>query len=359
MGGEQSMTIQEILENAVAKGASDVFIIAGLPLTYKINGRQLRSETPPLMPADTAKLVGDIYAMCGRNPERTAREDADDDFSFSLSRLGRFRANVLHQRGSLAAVIRVIQFELPNPTAMHIPDAVMAATRFLKGLVLVTGSAGSGKSTTLACMIDAINTTREAHIITLEDPIEYVHRHNGCIVTQREINSDTPSYISALRSALRESPDVILLGEMRDYETIEVAMTAAETGQLLFSTLHTIGAANTVDRIVDVFPAGQQNQIRLQLSMVLQAVISQQLVPALDGTLVPVFEIMYTNAAIRNLIRESKSHQIDSAIQAGAEAGMRTMDASLLALAQNKTISPETALNYSVHYEAMEKRLRA
>ena len=223
----------------------------------------------------------------------------------------------------------------------------------------MTGSAGSGKSTTLACLINAINQTREGHIITMEDPIEYIHRHDRCIVTQREISTDSPSYVSALRSALRESPDVILLGEMRDYETIEVAMTAAETGQLLFSTLHTTGAANTVDRIIDVFPAGQQAQVRMQLSMVLQAVISQQLVPTLDGKQTPVFEIMYTNPAIKNLVREAKTHQIDSAIQAGAAQGMCTMDASLLRLVTEKRVSKETALTHCMHYEAMEKRLSA
>ncbi len=291
------MDVRETLRQAVEMGASDIFIIAGLPLTYKVDGRQRRMEAR-LMPADTAAVISDIYTLCGRSRSRIEREDMDDDFSFSMPDLGRFRANVLHQRGSLAAVIRVIRFGLPEPEKLNIPPEVLASARLMKGLVLVTGSAGSGKSTTLACLINAINQTREGHIITMEDPIEYIHRHDRCIVTQREISTDSPSYVSALRSALRESPDVILLGEMRDYETIEVAMTAAETGQLLFSTLHTTGAANTVDRIIDVFPAGQQAQVRMQLSMVLQAVISQQLVPTLDGKQTPAFEIMYTNPAV-------------------------------------------------------------
>lgn len=248
------MDVRETLRQAVEMGASDIFIIAGLPLTYKVDGRQRRMEAR-LMPADTAAVISDIYTLCGRSRSRIEREDMDDDFSFSIPDLGRFRANVLHQRGSLAAVIRVIRFGLPEPEKLNIPPEVLASARLMKGLVLVTGSAGSGKSTTLACLINAINQTREGHIITMEDPIEYIHRHDRCIVTQREISTDSPSYVSALRSALRESPDVILLGEMRDYETIEVAMTAAETGQLLFSTLHTTGAANTVDRIIDVFPA--------------------------------------------------------------------------------------------------------
>ena len=352
------MDVRETLRQAVEMGASDIFIIAGLPLTYKVDGRQRRMEAR-LMPADTAAVISDIYTLCGRSRSRIEREDMDDDFSFSIPDLGRFRANVLHQRGSLAAVIRVIRFGLPEPEKLNIPPEVLASARLMKGLVLVTGSAGSGKSTTLACLINTINQTREGHIITMEDPIEYIHLHVRCIVTQREISTDSPSYVSALRSALRESPDVILLGEMRDYETIEVAMTAAETGQLLFSTLHTTGAANTVDRIIDVFPAGQQAQVRMQLSMVLQAVISQQLVPTLDGKQTPAFEIMYTNPAIKNLIREAKTHQIDSAIQAGAAQGMCTMDASLLRLVTEKRVSKETALTHCMHYEAMEKRLSA
>lgn len=352
------MDISQILHHAITLNASDIFIIAGLPLTYKINGRQLR-EGEPLHPDDTHALISAIYKLCGRNPDRFAPEDSDDDFSFAIQNLGRFRANVLHQRGTLAVVLRVIQFGLPDPNALGIPPQVMAACKKMKGLILVTGPAGNGKSTTLACMIDEINRTREGHIITMEDPIEHIHRHNKCIVTQREIGSDTPTYVGALRSALRESPDVILLGEMRDYETIEVAMTAAETGQLLFSTLHTTGAANTVDRIIDVFPAAQQQQVRIQLSMVLQAVISQQLVPTTDGKQTVAFEIMYTNAAIKNLIREAKTHQIDTAIQSGAAEGMRTMDQSLLQLYQQGRITKETALTYSIHYEAMEKRLAA
>ena len=352
------MEMETVLHRAIEVRASDIFIIAGLPLTYKINGRQLR-EGEMLTPADTAHLVEGIYALCGRSMSRCAAEDADDDFSFAIPHLGRFRANVLHQRGSLAVVLRVIQFGLPDPQALGIPSQVMDAAKKLKGLVLVTGPAGSGKSTTLACLIDSINRSREAHIITMEDPIEYIHRHQKCIVTQREIGSDSPSYVRALRSALRESPDVILLGEMRDHETIEVAMTAAETGQLLFSTLHTTGAASTVDRIVDSFPASQQHQVRIQLSMVLQAVISQQLVPTVDGGQTVAFEVMYTNPAIRTMIREAKSHQLDAAIQAGAAEGMCTMDTSLLRLYQQGRITRDTALTHSIYYETMEKRLAA
>lgn len=353
------MEIRNILQEAVENDTSDIFIIAGLPLTYKIHGKQLRvEEEGRLLPDKTEDLIRQLYDLAKRDIGRISQETADDDFSLALGGVGRFRANIFHQRNSLAAVIRVIRFGIPDYKQMGIPEEVMRLKRLHQGIVLVTGQAGSGKSTTLACLIDAINQSRSGHILTLEDPIEYVHRHSKCIVSQREIFSDCTSYLSALRSALRESPDVILLGEMRDYETIDVAMKAAETGQLLFSTLHTTGAANTVDRIIDTFPAAQQAQIRLQLSMVLQAVISQQLVPDVNGKLIPVFEIMLMNTAIRNLIRESKTHQIDAAIQAGASEGMRTMDQSLLRLYAEKKISQDTLLTYCLNYEAVSRRLK-
>ena len=352
------MEIRQMLKQALDCGASDIFIVAGLPLTYKVNGRQQRVGER-LMPGDTEAIIRGIYELSGRAAAALQHADADDDFSFAIPQMGRFRANVLHQRGTLAAVLRVIRFGLPDPAALGIPPQVMEIARERKGLVLVTGPAGNGKSTTLACLINAINHEREGHIITMEDPIEYIHRHDRCIVTQREIGSDAPSYVGALRSALRESPDVILLGEMRDLETTEVAMTAAETGQLLFSTLHTTGAANTIDRIVDVFPAGQQGQVRIQLSMVLQAVVSQQLVPTTDGGQTAAFEVMRTNAAIKNLIREAKTHQIDAAIQAGAAEGMCTMDDSLCRLYAAGRITKETVLTYCLRYETTRRKLDA
>ena len=280
-----------------------------------------------------------------------------EDFSFAIAGVGRFRANVFRQRGSMSAIIRVIPFGLPDPTEYHIPEEVLALSRLTKGLVLVTGPAGSGKTTTLTCIIDRLNHERTGHIITMEDPIEYVHHHESCIVTQREIPTDIATYAEALRSALRQSPDIILLGEMRDPETVATAMTAAEMAQLLFSTLHTTSAASTVDRIVDTFPASQQFQIRIQLSLVLQAVVCQQLVPTADGKVVPVFEIMRSNPAIRNLIRENKTHQIDSVIAAGGKEGMRTMDQSLFNLAKEGRITPETAVHFSIHEEALRQRL--
>ncbi|MEG1870333.1 MAG: PilT/PilU family type 4a pilus ATPase, partial [Oscillospiraceae bacterium] len=266
----------------------------------------------------TAEFIKEIYLLADNRNMHHILDEGDDDFSFAVKGVSRFRVSAYRQRGSLAAVIRIVTFELPNPSDLGIPDTVMELSKRSKGLVLVTGAAGSGKSTTLACIIDKINHTKNDHIITLEDPLEYLHRHGTSIVSQREISTDTESYVKALRAALRQSPDVILLGEMRDYETISVAMTAAETGHLIISTLHTIGVANTIDRIIDAFPSSQQRQIAIQLSMILQAVVSQQLIPTKNGGIVPAFEIMLMNNAIRNMIRESKVHQIDSVIYSSA-----------------------------------------
>lgn len=352
------MNIEEILRYAIEHGASDIFVVAGLPLTFKIQGVQHRQEADGrLTPEQTEEFARVFYTLAKREPKCITGVETDDDFSVSLSGIGRFRVNLFRQRGSIAAVVRVIRFGLPTAEEMQIPPEVMRVAKLRKGIVLVTGQAGSGKSTTLACIINQINHTRAGHILTLEDPVEFIHRHDQCIVSQREIHIDCPSYVTALRSALRESPDVILLGEMRDKETMEVAMTAAETGQLLFSSLHTIGAANTIDRIIDAFPSNQQAQIRLQLSMVLQSVISQQLVPDINGQNIPVFEIMHMNLAIRNMIRESKTHQLDSAIASGSAQGMRTMDMSLMKLYNEKRITKETVLNYCTNLDAMQKRL--
>ena len=274
-----------------------------------------------------------------------------------MAELARFRVNAYRQRGSMAAVVRVVSFEIPNWKSLGIPEQVMNLAAVDHGMVLVTGTAGSGKSTTQACVIDRINRTRECHIITLEDPIEYLHRDRKSIVSQREISIDTEDYPSALRACLRQAPDVILLGEMRDQATIHTAMTAAETGHLLIATLHTKGTVNTIDRIVDTFPSGQQDQIRVQLSMVLHTVVSQQLLPGTRGELVPAFEIMQMNSAIRSLIRDSKTHQIDNAIAAGGGEGMVTMDQSILALCKAGAITPETALSYADNPEQLRRRL--
>ncbi len=349
------MKISQIFADAVNRQASDIFIIAGVPMSFKING-EIRPQGNVLIPPDTAELIQNIYSLAGRNMD-TFNETGDDDFSFSIRDVGRFRVNAYKQRGSLAAVMRVVMFDLPDSRKLGIPKEVINLYQKTKGLVLVTGPSGSGKSTTLACIIDKINKTRNSHIITLEDPIEYIHRHDKSIVSQREIELDTNSYSKGLRAALRESPDVILLGEMRDFETISIAMSAAETGQLVFSTLHTLGAANTIDRIIDVFPPAQQQQVRVQLSMVLQAVISQQLIPSVKGELVPVFEVMFVNSAIRNMIRESKAHQIDSVVYSSADEGMRNMDAQILKLYQDGIITADTARFYSVNYDVVSKKI--
>ena len=352
------MEFRQLLKQMVDINASDIFIIAGLPFSYELAGRQIRLDTPVLAPKDTEEFVRALYLESNRNIEYfTENKNRDDDFSFALPGIGRFRANVFRQRGSYSAVIRIIPFGLPDPEAFGIPEKVLQLSRFQKGLVLITGPAGSGKSTTLACIVNRLNQERSGHIITMEDPIEYIHKHQSCIVTQREVPTDIATYNEALRSAMREKPDVILLGEMRDHVTIETAMTAAETAQLVFSTLHTTGAAGSVDRIIDAFPASQQRQIRMQLSLVIQAIVSQQLIPTIDGREVPAFEIMIANTAIRNLIREEKTHQIDSAIAAGVAEGMRTMDQSLFELCKKGKISRDMALQYSIHQEALKKRL--
>jgi len=351
------MGIIEILRRATEEDASDIFLVAGLPVTYKCNGRQQRSQGDTLKPDAIRAIVEEIYGVGGRDKANLER-GADDDFSIAISQLGRFRVNVFRQRGSLAAVIRVIKFGLPDPAKLGIPENVLSLADNKKGLVLITGSAGTGKSTTLACMIDRINRSRDCHIITMEDPIEYIHRHDRAIVTQREISIDTPGYLDSLRSALRESPDVILLGEMRDYDTISAALTAAETGVLLLSTLHTSGAANTINRILDVFPANQQQQVKIQLAQILKGIVCQQLVPCADGGQIPVFEVMRSTVAVQNMIRENKLHQLESVMQAGAADGMCTMDGSLLALYREGRITKDTALLCCVNYENMVKRLQ-
>lgn len=351
------MKLDQLLKEMIDVRASDVYITAGLPLAYDIGGKQIRIDMDPFKPEDTEKFVRAIYSIAGRDFEEFANSNNhDDDFSFAIPGIGRFRANIFRQRGSMSAVIRVIPFGLPNPEDYHIPEEVLSLADFQKGLVLVTGPAGAGKSTTLATIIDKLNHSRQGHIITMEDPIEYIHRHGSCIVTQREIPTDIATYAEALRSAMREAPDVILLGEMRDHETINTAVTAAEMAQLIYSTLHTTSASSTIDRIIDAFPPTQQRQIRLQLSMVLQAVVSQQLVPTVDGGAVPAFEIMYATPAIRNLIREEKTHQIDSFIASGGSMGMRTMDQSLFDLVKSGQVTKATALQYAIHPEALEKR---
>ena len=350
------MNAKELLQTATLAQASDIFIIAGRPLSYKVNGA-LCTEGERLMPADTEQLIREIFELASGRSIEPFLNSGDDDFSFAVPGLSRFRVSTYKQRGSLAAVIRIISFDLPDPVLLGIPQTVLNLADMTKGLILVTGPAGSGKSTTLACLVDRINSTRQDHIITLEDPLEFLHRHKMSIVSQREIATDTFNYLTALRAALRQSPDVILLGEMRDHETIQTAMTAAETGHLVLSSLHTIGAANTISRIIDVFEPSQQHQIAVQLSMVLKAVVSQQLVPTVHQTMVPAFEIMVMTPAVSNMIRDNKIHQIEGIIYTSAKDDMLSMDNSLLQLYRSGQITAETALQYATNPDILKKKL--
>ncbi|MCL1819817.1 MAG: PilT/PilU family type 4a pilus ATPase [Oscillospiraceae bacterium] len=348
--------VYDWLTLAVEKKASDIFIGAGRRVCFKIDGVIVPQSENITTPSEADEYVSGLYELA-RRPINHYKDSGDDDFPVSIRDLARFRVCAYRQRGTMAAIIRVVLFGIPDYKDLNIPEEVMKTASQNHGLVLVTGSAGSGKTTTLACIIDAINKDRNCHIITLEDPIEYLHRDIKSLVSQREISTDTDSYISALRACLRQAPDIILLGEMRDHETIKTAMTAAETGHLVISTLHTVGAVNTIDRIIDVFPSGQQQQIRVQLSMLLHSVVSQQLLPNVKGGLSLVFEIMHLNSAIRNLIRESKTHQIDAVIQTSANEGMVSMDACILKLYKEGMITADVALSHASNADVMTRQI--
>lgn len=349
-------TLLDLLKQAVLDGASDVFLVPGAPVSYKLDGELIPMQQQRFSPALAKEYIEEIYTLAERKMDGFL-STGDDDFSFSVSGLARFRVNVYRQRGSFAAVIRVVVFTIPDWKELGIPEQVMAVAEQTSGMVLVTGTAGCGKSTTLACVVDRINRNRACHIVTLEDPIEYLHRNQKSIVSQREIAVDTRDYLSALRACLRQAPDVIQLGEMRDLETIRTAMTAAETGHLLLATLHTRGAVNTIDRIIDTFPADQQQQIRIQLSAVLCIVVSQQLLPDVDGGQIPAFEILQMTGAVRTMIRDSKNHLIPGAIAAGAAEGMLSMDQSILELYRAGRITRQTALSYADNPEQMLRRI--
>ncbi|MBI9011990.1 MAG: type IV pilus twitching motility protein PilT [Clostridiales bacterium] len=341
------MSIVELLKLAHRNKASDVHITVGVPPVFRINGKLVHIDNiDNLMPDDTQKIAFDLLS---EKQQKVLAEKGEIDFSYAISGIGRFRVNVYSQRGSYSVAIRPIPLEIPSHKELGLPDILLELSERQRGLILVTGPTGSGKSTTLATMIDHINENRRCHVLTLEDPIEYLHRHKSSIINQREIGYDTESYATALRAALRQDPDVILIGEMRDLETISVAVTAAETGHLVLATLHTIGAVSTVDRVIDVFPSEQQQQIRVQLGSVLQGVVSQQLVRRADGSgRIGAFEIMLCNQAVKNLIREGKSHQLMSSIQTGRKIGMMSMDTSLVELYKQGFITMDEALAHSV-----------
>ncbi|WP_195958793.1 type IV pilus twitching motility protein PilT [Clostridium saudiense] len=344
--------LQELLRKTIEMKASDLHLTVGLPPTIRCNGKLIHLGDKKLLPNDVEEFSKEIL----QEKYEEYLSIGEFDTSYSAQGIGRFRVNVFKQRNSDAIAIRVIALKIPTLDELKHPAVLKDIVTKKRGLVLVTGPTGSGKSTTLAAMINEINNTRQAHIITLEDPIEYLHKHNNCIVNQREIGKDSKSYGNALKAILREDPDVILVGEMRDLETISIAITAAETGHLVFSTLHTIGAAKTIDRIIDVFPPHQQQQVKIQLSSVLQAVVSQQLLPNIEGnSRVAALEVMVSTPGIQNLIREGKTHQIESAVQTGNKYGMKTMDMAIAELYKKGVISMDTAMTYAVDRETLKR----
>ena len=349
------MTINELLLEAGQRRASDLHITVGISPKCRVNGELVDMGYNRLTAEDTEGLVMPMVPAWQKD---RLISNGEADFAYSIAGVGRYRVNIFKQRGSYASVIRLINTMIPSPQSLGLPTTVIDLTKKKRGLVLVTGPTGSGKSTTLASLIDIINEYSNRHIVTLEDPIEYIHNHKKSIINQREIGIDTHSFASALRVVLREDPDVILVGEMRDLETIEIAITAAETGHLVLSTLHTIGASSTIDRMIDVFPPHQQQQIRVQLSAVLEAVISQQLIPTKDGNgRVAAFEIMHATPAIRNLIREGKSHQLNSFIQTNKNLGMQTMDDAIYNLYFSGKINAEQAIAFAQDVASIERKL--
>ena len=349
------VTIEQIMGCAKDAGASDVHITVGISPKMRVNGKLMVMPFPVLLPADTKRICD---SMMNDKQKEHFEEKGEWDFSYSIPQMGRYRVNAFRQRGSVAMVLRIVGTIVPTPESLSLPPSVIDLYKMKRGLVLVTGPTGSGKSTTLASLVGKINMDLDAHIITLEDPIEYLHRHARSIVNQREIGIDATSYDLALRSALREDPDVILVGEMRDLETISTAITAAETGHLVLSTLHTIGAAATIERIIDVFPPHQQEQIRTQLANVLVSVVSQQLVPTVDKRgRVAAFEVMHATPAIRNLIRENKTHQIATSIQTSRRLGMITMDDALVELYMKGKIDRNEALNFAQDKNTMQTKI--
>ena len=349
------LVFNALIAQAVNLHASDIHFTVGIPPTVRIDGELHHLGDARCTPAEIEEMA---LSIMGEHHKETLKNNGEVDFAYSIPGEGRYRINVFRQRGTLAVAVRILNLNIPSPEELGLPKALVNMCQKKRGLVLVTGPTGAGKSTTLASLIDVINQTSKQHIITLEDPIEYLHRHNKSIVNQREMGSDSKNYANALRAALREDPDVLLVGEMRDLETISTAITAAETGHLVLSTLHTVGAANTIDRIVDVFPPYQQQQIRTQLADVLECVVSQQLIARAEGEgRVAAFEVMLANSAIRNHIREAKTYQIPTVMQTNRQMGMITMDDSLLELYQRGEISAVSALRCAQDPVALRKRV--
>lgn len=352
----QELRIEILLEEVVRKNASDLHIQVGLPPMIRVDGSLIPATGTDTLDEATVERL--IFAILDEDQKQVLLKDKEFDFSFAFGTMGRFRVNAFHERGNLAAALRLIPSDIRSITELGMPAVVQKFAEYPRGLVLVTGPTGSGKSTTLAAIIDKINTERSHHIITIEDPIEYTHKSKKSVIVQREIHYDTYSFSAALRSSLRQDPDVVLIGEMRDLETISAAITIAETGHLVFATLHTNSAAQSIDRMIDVFPPHQQPQIRAQLSNILMAICSQRLVPSIGGGRVVAAEVLLANSAVRNIIREGKSHQLDAVIQTGADQGMQTMDRTLANLVQAGTVTFEEARNYAVDLGEFERLIR-
>ncbi len=345
-----------MLDEVLKRDASDLHLQVGLPAMLRIDGALRKVENPVILKHEDITALVD--SLLDEQQKELLKRDLELDFSFAYGDLGRFRVNAFHEKGNLAAALRLIPTKIRTIEELGLPKVVSNFTEFPRGLVLVTGPTGSGKSTSQAAMIDKINTEKAVHIITIEDPIEYQHHAKQSIIVQREVHFDTRSFGAALRSALREDPDVVLIGEMRDLETIATAITVAETGHLVLATLHTNSAAQSIDRIIDVFPPHQQQQIRIQLSGVLQGIISQRLVPLVGGGRIAAAEVLVVNPAVRNIIREAKTHQIDAVIQTGAEEGMQSMDKTLVNLIHEGKISYEDAKGFAVNPEEFERLMQ-
>jgi twitching motility protein PilT len=352
----QELRIEILLEEVVRRRASDLHLQVGLPPTLRIDGSLVPLSGYNVL--DESSVEALIFAILDPDQQQILVKDKEFDFSFAFGTLGRFRVNAFHERGNLAAALRLIPNEIKTVTQLGMPPVVMEFANYARGLVLVTGPTGSGKSTTLAALIDKINTERSDHIITIEDPIEFTHKSKKAVVVQREVHYDTYSFSAALRSSLRQDPDVVLIGEMRDLETISAAITIAETGHLVLGSLHTNSAAQSIDRMIDVFPPHQQSQIRAQLSNILMAVCSQRLIPAIGGGRAVAAEILIANPAVRNIIREGKSHQLDAVIQTSADQGMQTMDRTLVGMVQSGTVTYDEARSFVVDLAEFDRLMR-
>ncbi|MGI6612273.1 MAG: type IV pilus twitching motility protein PilT [Candidatus Nanosyncoccaceae bacterium] len=352
----QSLKIENLLEEVVRSKASDLHIQVGLPPILRVDGALRPIPNQPVIDDQSAEQL--IFSILDESQQQILIKDKEFDFSFSFGDIMRFRVNAFHERGNLAAALRAIPNEIKTVAELGLPPIVSTFADLPSGLVLVTGPTGSGKSTTMASLVDKINSERADHIITIEDPIEFTHKSKKSVVAQREVHYDTYSFAAALRSTLREDPDVVLIGEMRDLETISSAITIAETGHLVLATLHTNSASQSVDRMIDVFPPHQQPQIRSQLSNILQAICSQRLVPAIGGGRVVAAEILVANSAVRNIIREGKTHQLDAVIQTGADQGMQTMDRTLVKLVQTGVITYDEARSHAVDLNEFNRLAR-